>query len=61
MKGQANDGSVKFGAANSVACKETANPLLNNQLEEDGRDLNTLEGYFEKLAAAAVNEKGVLQ
>ena len=61
VKAQANDGSVKFGAVNSAARQATANPPLDNQLEEDGRYLKTLEGYFENLAAAAVNEKGVLQ
>ena len=61
MKAQANDGSVKFGAANSAACQETANPPLDNQLEEEVGDLKTLKGYFDNLAAAAVNEKGVLQ
>ena len=61
VKAQANDGSVKFGAANSAACQETANPHLENQLEKDGGDLKTLEGYFDNLVAAAVNKKGVLQ
>ena len=61
MKAQANDGSVKFGAANSAARQETANSPLNNQLEEDGGNLKHLEGYFDNLAAAAVNKKGVLQ
>ena len=62
VKAQANNGSAKFGAANSSACQETAYPPpLDNQLEEDGRDPKTLKGYFEKLAAAIVNEKGVLQ
>ena len=61
VKAQANDGSIKFGAANSAARQETANPPLNNQLEEDGGDLKTLKGYFDNLAASAVNEKGVLQ
>ena len=45
VKAQANDGSVKLGAANSVARQVTANPPLDNQLEEDGGDLKTLEGY----------------
>ena len=36
-------------------------PPLNNKLEEDNGDFNTLEGYFDNLAAAAVNEKGVLK
>ena len=41
--------------------KKPPTPPLNNQLEEDGGDLKTLEGYFGNLAAAAFNEKGVLQ
>ena len=61
VKAQANDGSVQFGAANSVSHQETATPPLENQLEEDGGDLKTLEGYFDNLNAAAVNKKGVLQ
>ena len=55
MKAQANYGSVKFGAANSAARQVNANPPLNNQLEQDGGDRNTLEGYFDNLAANAVN------
>ena len=61
VKAQANYGSVKFGAANSAACQETATPPLDYQLEGGGGDLKTLEGYFHNLAAAAVNKKGVLQ
>ena len=61
VKAQAKDSSVKFGEANFSARHETANPPLENQLEEDGGGLKTLEGYFNKLAAVAVNEKGVLQ
>ena len=61
VKAQANNGSVKFGAANSSARQETANTPLDNQLEEDSKDLKTLEGYFYNLAAAVVNGKGVLQ
>ena len=33
VKAQANDGSVKFGAANSAARQETANAPLDDQLE----------------------------
>ena len=61
VKAQANDGSIKFGAANSAARQETANPPLDNQLEEDGSDLKTLEGYFDNLDAAAVNEQVFLK
>ena len=60
VKVQVNNGSVKFGASNSAALQENANTPLNNQQEEDGRDLETLEGYFDNLAATAVNKKGVL-
>ena len=41
--------------------KKPPTPPLDNQQEEDRGDLKTLQGYFDKLAAAAVNEKGVLQ
>ena len=61
MKAKANDVSVKFGAANSAALQETANSPLDNQLEEDGGYIKTLEGYFDNLSDAAVNKKGVLQ
>ena len=61
MKAQANNGSVKFGVSNYASRKETANYPLDNQLEEDGRDIKTLEGYFDNLAASAVNKKVVLQ
>ena len=47
--------------ANSLARQETANPLLDNQLEEYSGDLKTLKGYFDNLAASAVNEQGVLK
>ena len=52
MKAQANDSSIKFGAANSAARQETANPPLHNQLEEDGEDLKTPEEYFDNLSSA---------
>ena len=61
VKAQANDCSVKFGVVNSSARLDNVNPPLNNQLEEDGVGLKSLEGYFDNLVAAAVNEKGVLQ
>ena len=60
MKAQANNGSVKFRAANSSAHQETSNLSLDNQLKEEGGDLKTLEGYFDNLAAAEVNKQGVL-
>ena len=61
VKAQANNGSVKFGAANYASRKENANSHLDNQLEEDGADIKNLEGYLDNLAAAAFNKKGVLQ
>ena len=61
VKVQATEGSTKFGAANSAARQEAACLPLDNQLEEDSSDVKTLEGYFDNLAAAAVNEKYVLK
>ena len=61
VKAHANDGSVKFGAANSSARLENITPPLDNQLEEDGVGLKALERYFGNLAAAAVNEREFLQ
>ena len=47
----------------SKLCRPSRNitPPIDNQLEEDGVGLKALEGYFDNLAAAAVNKKGVLQ
>ena len=61
VKAQANDGSAKFGAANSAARQDKQNPPLDNQLEEEEVGIRALEGYLDNLAAAAVNEKSVLQ
>ena len=61
VKSQANDGSAKFGAANSAARQDKQNPPLDNQLEEEEVGIKALEGSLDKLAAAAVNEKSVLQ
>ena len=44
VKAQANDGSVKVGAANSATRQETATFPLENQLEEDGGDIKNPEG-----------------
>ena len=60
VKAQAHEGSTKFGAANSVSGQEAHLPL-ENQLEEDSNDVKNLEGYFDKLAAPATNEKDVLK
>ena len=61
VKAQATNGSVKFGAANSAAHQEAAHLSLDNKFEEDSGDVKTLKGYFDNLAAAAVNEKYVLK
>ena len=61
VKAQATEVSAKFGAANSAACQEATHIPLNNQLEEDSANVKTLEGYFNNLAAAVVNEKYVLK
>ena len=61
VKSQATNGSVKFGAANSAARQKAAHPHLDNQTEEDSGNVKTLKGYFNNLAAAAVNEKYVLK
>ena len=61
VKAQANDGTAKFGAANSAARQDKPNPPLDNHLEEEDVGIKPLEGYSDNLAAAAVNEKSVLQ
>ena len=61
VKAQATEGSTKFGAANSAALQEAAHILLNNKLEEDISNVKTLEGFFDNLAAATVNERDVLK
>ena len=60
FKAQATEGSTKFGVVNSAARQEPHLPL-DNQLEEDSSDVNTLKGYFDNLAAAATNKKDVLK
>ena len=61
VKALVNDGSVKFGAANSAARQEYSHLPLGNQLEEDSGDLKPLKGYFDNLVAAAVNGQGFLK
>ena len=61
IKAQANDGSAKFGAANSSARQDKTTSPLDNQLEEEDVGIKSLEGYFDNLAVAVVKEKGVLQ
>ena len=41
--------------------KKPPTPPLDNQLEEDGGDLKTLEGYFDNLASTTVRKKEVIQ
>ena len=61
VKSQANDGSATFGAANSAHRQDKTTTPLDNQLEEEYVGIKALEGYFNNLAAAAVNGKGALQ
>ena len=61
VKAQANDGTAKFGAANSVARQDKPNPPLDNQIEEEDVGIKDLERYLDNLAAAALNKKSVLQ
>ena len=56
IKAQANEGTVKFGAANSAAHQKITQNVENKQAVDD-RGMKALEGYFNNLAAAAVNEK----
>ena len=59
VKAQAHRGNPKFGAANSAAHPEDQLPL-DAQHEGADENINTLEGYFTNLAAAATNEKELL-
>ena len=59
VKAQAHEGSNKFGAANSAARLEDQLPL-DTQHEGASKNVNTLEGYFNNLSAAATNEKEIL-
>ena len=56
VKAQAHGGNTKFGAANSAAPPESQLPL-DAQHEGAGENINSLEGYFTNLSAAATNEK----
>ena len=51
---------MKFGTANSAAHQETTLNVEKKQELYDG-GMKALEGYFDNLAAAAVNEKSVLE
>ena len=59
VKAQAHEDSTKFGAANLAARPEYQLPL-DTQHEGATGNVNTLEGYFNNLAAAKTNEKDVL-
>ena len=56
VKAQARRGNTKFGLENSAAPPEAQIPL-DAQHEGAGENINSLEGYFTNLAAAATNEK----
>ena len=60
IKAQANEGTVKFGAANSAAQLETIQNVEKNQGINNG-GMKSLEGYFVNLAATGVNKKSVLE
>ena len=59
VKAQAHEGSIKFGADISAARPEDQLPL-DTQHEGSSKNINTLEGYFNNVAAAATNEKYIL-
>ena len=61
VKAQAKDGSAKFGASNYAARQDKPTPPLDNKLEEEDVGIKSLEGYFDNLVAASVNENSVLQ
>ena len=56
MKAQATEGSDKFGAANEVKRVLTTSAVETNNV---GGEVNmeALEGYFDNLAASAINKK----
>ena len=56
VKAQAHGGNTKFGAATFAAPPDSQLPL-DAQHEGAGENMNSLEGYFTNLAAAATNEK----
>ena len=60
IKAQANEGTMKFSAADSATHQETTQNVENKQAVNNG-DMKALEGYFDNLAATAVNEKPVLE
>ena len=60
IKAQANDGTEKFGTANSAAHQETTKNVEKKQAVDKG-GMKALEGYFNNLAAAVVNKKSVLE
>ena len=60
IKAQANKVTVKFGAESSAVHQETTQNVENKRAVNDV-GMKALEGYFDNLAAAAVNEKLVLE
>ena len=60
IKAQANEGTAKFGAENPAARQEKT-LTVENQLGVDDGSIKEIKGYFDNLAAAAVNKKPVLQ
>ena len=60
IKEIADEGTVKFGAANSAAHQETTQNMENKQAVDNGV-MKALEGYFGNLDIAAINEKLVLE
>ena len=60
VKAQATEGSDKFGVANTSARIQNSSKAETNQ---GGNEvvMKSLEGYFDNLADAAVNEKSVLE
>ena len=60
VKAQTTEGSDKFGAANAAEkVLKTSKVETNNGGDEVG--MKDLEGYFDNLAAAAINKKSVLE
>ena len=57
IKASANDGTAKFGAANSAARQDTTRPTIGNQLEVEDGGIKALGGYFDNLADDAVMKK----
>ena len=59
VKAPSHGGNTNLGAENSAARPEDQLPL-DAQHKGASENINTLEGYFTNLAAAATNEKELL-